>query len=194
MYKELDQDGYVRAHPIRPDGTVVWIESDERKYVLKHLGNTITLIEERLSQGWSAAQAMYLSPNYVTKDGVICYLFDRKGYEVYIPINDLERAEVDLGLQRKTICNRLGKGYSLHEALTTPVKRRWQGGTVSFSTMMTNEKAKEKRRSKEAVKRMRERKYREEKPHLFDGTPQQHARGAYTEYLMQNDIFPKVVK
>lgn len=192
MYKELDKDGYVRAHPTRPDGSVVWIEDNERRYILQLLGNTIALMDKRLEEGWSAEQAKYLTPNYVMIDGIIYYLYNRKGYEVYIPLEDIERAEVDLGLQTKTICHRIGKGYSLHEALTKPIKRSWQD-EPSITDMMSNLKAKEQKRSREAIKQMKERKYREEKPHLYDGTPQKHSLGNYTKYLMENDIFPKVV-
>lgn len=35
---------------------------------------------------------------------------------------------------------------------------------------------------------------KQNRPWLFDGTPQKHNRGKWCKYLMSNDIFPKVRK
>ncbi|WP_306807025.1 SA1788 family PVL leukocidin-associated protein, partial [Staphylococcus sp. HMSC078A12] len=35
---------------------------------------------------------------------------------------------------------------------------------------------------------------RKERPWLYDGTPQVHLRGKYTQYLMDTSIYPKAVR
>ena len=45
-----------------------------------------------------------------------------------------------------------------------------------------------------SLKEQQDEKQKEERPWLYDGTPQVHTRSKYVADLMKNDIFPKVVK
>ncbi|WP_199189168.1 SA1788 family PVL leukocidin-associated protein [Staphylococcus simulans] len=47
---------------------------------------------------------------------------------------------------------------------------------------------------KERQKEQAEARKRAERPWLYDGTPQVHLRGKYTQYLMDTSIYPKAVR
>ena len=178
--------------PQRPDGSAIWLTKEEKR----HCGNlniSSRIIEERLQEGWGEDDATTLSSNYVMYDGRIHYFYNRKGKEIYISLEDMKKADLELALDAKTIAVRLGKGYSVEDALTRPRDRRYVSSYQLLGDTFNTWKALDAKRAREAVKELRERKLKEEKPHLFDGTKQQHSRGAWCEYLMENDIFPKVV-
>lgn len=179
--------------PQRPDGSAIWLTKEEKR----HCGNlniSSRIIEERLQEGWGEDDATTLSTNYVMHNGRIHYLYNRKGKEIYVSLEDMKKADLELALDAKSIAVRLGKGYSVEDALTRPLDRRYVSSYQLLGDTFNTWKALDAKRAREAVKELRERKLKEDKPHLFDGTPQQHSRGAWCEYLMQNDIFPKVVK
>lgn len=187
--KDENEEGGGHWCPQRPDGSAIWLTKEEKR----HCGNlniSSRVIEERLQDGWGEDDATTLSSNYVMHEGRIHYFYNRKGREVYISLADMKKADLDA----KAIAVRLGKGYSVKDALTSPLDRRYVSSYQLLGDTFNSWKAIDAKRSREAVKKLRERKLKEEKPHLFDGTPQQHSRDAYTEYLMENDIFPKVAK
>lgn len=179
--------------PQRPDGSAIWLTKEEKR----HYGNlniSSRIIEERLQEGWGEDDATTLSTNYVMHNGRIHYLYNRKGKEIYVSLEDMKKADLELALDAKAIAVRLGKGYSVEDALTRPLDRRYVSSYQLLGDTFNTWKALDAKRAREAVKELRERKLKEDKPHLFDGTPQQHSRGAWCEYLMENDIFPKVAK
>jgi len=49
-------------------------------------------------------------------------------------------------------------------------------------------------KARKTRERLRDEKQREERPWLYDGTPQNHDRGKWCEYLMNTSIFPKAVR
>ena len=188
-----DENGEGHWCPQRPDGSAIWLTKEEKR----HCGNlniSSRIIEERLQEGWGEDDATTLSTNYVMHNGRIHYLYNRKGKEIYVSLEDMKKADLELALDAKSIAVRLGKGYSVEDALTRPLDRRYVSSYQLLGDTFNTWKALDAKRAREAVKELRERKLKEDKPHLFDGTPQQHSRGAWCEYLMQNDIFPKVVK
>lgn len=179
--------------PQRPDGSAIWLTKEEKR----HCGNlniSSRIIEERLQDGWGEDDATTLSTNYVMHNGRIHYLYNRKGKEIYVSLADMKKADLELALDAKSIAVRLGKGYSVEDALTRPLDRRYVSSYQLLGDTFNTWKALDAKRAREAVKELRERKLKEDKPHLFDGTPQQHSRGAWCEYLMENDKFPKVAK
>lgn len=179
--------------PQRPDGSAIWLTKEEKR----HCGNlniSSRIIEERLQDGWGEEDATTLSTNYVMHNGRIHYLYNRKGKEIYVSLADMKKADLELALDAKSIAVRLGKGYSVEDALTRPLDRRYVSSYQLLGDTFNTWKALDAKRAREAVKELRERKLKEDKPHLFDGTPQQFSRGKWCEHLMENDIFPKVVK
>ena len=105
-------------------------------------------------------------------NGRIHYLYNRKGKEIYVSLADMKKADLELALDAKSIAVRLGKGYSVEDALTRPLDRRYVSSYQLLGGTFNTWKALDAKRAREAVKELRERKLKEEKPHLFDGTPQ----------------------
>ncbi|WP_432721118.1 hypothetical protein [Staphylococcus shinii] len=188
-----DENGVTFSSPQRPDGSLITLTGATRQHC-SSLNITTRLIEERLHDGWEEEDATTFSPNYVMHNGRIHYFYNRRGKEIYISLEDMKKADLELALDAKTIAVRLGKGYTAEEALTRPIDRRYVSSYQLLGDTFNTWKALEAKRAREAVKELRESKLKEEKPHLFDGTKQQHSRGAWCEYLMENDIFPKVAK
>lgn len=104
-----------------------------------------------------------------------------------------KRRSGNLNLSSRVIEERLQEGWGEEDALTRPLDRRYVSSYQLLGDTFNTWKALDAKRAREAVKELRERKLKEDKPHLFDGTKQQHSRGAWCEHLMANDIFPKVV-
>lgn len=84
--------------------------------------------------------------------------------------------------------NRLTKGWTLHEACQVPKGGRLDDfrteqklKAINYDTDLGREKYSEEKR-------------RNDRPWLYDGTPQKHTRCKYVGNLMKYDIFPKVVK
>lgn len=179
--------------PQRPDGSPIWLTKEEKRRS-GNLNLSSRVIEERLQEGWGEEDATTLSSNYIMHKGRIHYCYNRKGREVYISYEDMKKADLELALDAKAIAVRLGKGYSVKDALTNPLDRRYVSSYQLLGETFNSWKALEAERSREAVKELRKRKFKEEKPHLFDGTPQEHTRGAWCEHLMEYDLFPKVAK
>lgn len=92
------------------------------------------------------------------------------------------------GLNHTTLRNRLTKGWTLHEACQVPKSGRLDDfrteqklKAINYDTDLGREKYSEEKR-------------RNDRPWLYDGTPQKHTRCKYVGNLMKYDIFPKVVK
>ncbi|MFQ3845096.1 SA1788 family PVL leukocidin-associated protein [Staphylococcus pseudoxylosus] len=92
------------------------------------------------------------------------------------------------GLNAQSIRNRIVRGWSLHEACHVPKRMSVDEYRIIQHTMNHVED------TSEATMDYRDEKLRNEKPHLFDGTPQKHSRGEWCKYLMNTSIFPKVVR
>ncbi|MEN3088803.1 MAG: SA1788 family PVL leukocidin-associated protein [Staphylococcus pseudoxylosus] len=91
-------------------------------------------------------------------------------------------------LSKNYISKRLLYGWTLNEACKAPKHIR-----------LTDYREEQKIKQMESQVRRIRAKVKEEKhigehPWLYDSTPQVHARSKYVADLMENDIFPKVVK
>ncbi|MEB7433319.1 SA1788 family PVL leukocidin-associated protein [Staphylococcus pasteuri] len=96
----------------------------------------------------------------------------------------MENNRVSMQLLRQ----RLDLGWTYHDAIDAPRGmhkkiyeehkkiRKYDSDYIAEKIRQDKEKRKQKR-----------------KPHLFN-VPQKHHRGKWCSYLMENDIFPKVVK
>ena len=180
--------------PQRPDGSAIWLTKEEKR----HCGNlniSSRIIEERLQNGWGEDDATTLSTNYVMHNGRIHYLYNRKGKEIYVSLEDMKKADLELALDAKSIAVETRQRLlSRGRADKTTRPNRYVSSYQLLGDTFNTWKALDAKRAREAVKELRETKLKEDNHHLFDGTPQQHSRGAWCEYLMENDIFPKVVK
>lgn len=188
MYQEKLEKG-TRLHPSRKDGTTLYIGEEERDYIYNVVGLSMGVIEQRLKEGWEEERAMTLGKAYVLKAGQMYYLYKRKGREEYIPLEAVEKAYVELGLSTATIGNRLSKGQTVEQALMTPRKIAYKSRMPHYNDVREQWKKQEKIRSERAISQMREQKQRERKPHLYDGTPQQHTFNEYAQYLADSYKF-----
>lgn len=89
------------------------------------------------------------------------------------------------GFARSTILKRLGTGLSLEEACEIPLRHQEQ--THDKLRLWSQQDATRLRRLEIA----KERRHREQKPHLYDGTPQKGKAGDWYKHLAQYDIFPR---
>ncbi|XVL42667.1 SA1788 family PVL leukocidin-associated protein [Staphylococcus equorum] len=167
---------------------------------------TLGQIQKRLDDGWGLIESIELNKNYYMYEGDICLRFADATRVLYIPIYVIERIGIHYN-DTQRLFNNLSEGKSLRNAVSN-----MQGGIFDRKlsneleavddTELVKDRQVERMRSKaRAIERKRlaraeraKQRDMERRPHMYDGTPQKHTRGAYTEYLMQNDIFPKVVK
>ncbi|MEX5913832.1 SA1788 family PVL leukocidin-associated protein [Staphylococcus ureilyticus] len=94
-----------------------------------------------------------------------------------------EKLDISDGLLR----GRLLKGWSLAEACQVPK------GIDPKDLVYINYAKQHQADNTKAKINYREEKRKSKRPWLYDGTPQQHSRGNWCQYLMNTSIFPKVV-
>lgn len=107
-----------------------------------------------------------------------------------IPDEYMKQAELN-GVSRQRVYERLvrNKGWTVKEACFAP-----EGMKLAEYRHMVRELEREERH-KNSYSNMLEEKQMSERPWLFDGTPQPpYGKGKWCVYLMENDIFPKVVR
>ena len=109
------------------------------------------------------------------------------GETFYVHEEDLAQAEA-LGLSNSYIRNRLLNDWTVHEAHTAPKGVRLEDYREAQKIEYLQTKV---RKTREEIKKA---KHREAHPWLYDGTPQNHDRGKWCEYLMNTSIFPKAVR
>lgn len=97
-----------------------------------------------------------------------------------------ERKAEELGLDNQFIRTRLRNDWTVDEAHSAPKGMRLEDYREAINIERIQSKARQKRRE------LREQKLKYDKPHLFDGTPQQHSRGSYVSKLMSTSVFPKI--
>lgn len=89
------------------------------------------------------------------------------------------------GFARSTILKRLATGLSLEEACEMPLRQQEQ--THDKLRLWSQQEATRLRRLENA----KERRHREQKPHLYNGTPQKGIAGDWYKHLAQYNIFPR---
>ncbi|MDW8551105.1 SA1788 family PVL leukocidin-associated protein [Staphylococcus nepalensis] len=109
------------------------------------------------------------------------------GYTFFIHPEHEAKAEA-LGLGIKYIRTRLKNGWTVQEAYSVPRGVRLEDYREAQNINYLQSKARKTR------ERLRDEKQREERPWLYDGTPQNHNRGKWCEYLMNTSLFPKAVR
>lgn len=94
----------------------------------------------------------------------------------------------ELNITNQMIRDRLLKNWTLAEACQVPK------GINRQDLVYINYAKQYEEDNEEAKQNYRDEKQREERPWLYDGTPQNHNRGKWCEYLMNTSIFPKAVR
>lgn len=93
-----------------------------------------------------------------------------------------------LDISERLIRNRLQNNWSIEEACQVPK------GMKREDLVYINYARQYQEDNTEATLNYRDEKQREERPWLYDGTPQNHNRGKWCQYLMNTSIFPKAVR
>ncbi|OOO72399.1 SA1788 family PVL leukocidin-associated protein [Staphylococcus saprophyticus] len=91
------------------------------------------------------------------------------------------------GISIQGLRNRILRGWSLHDACHIP-KRTDKAEYEMLKGVMAYEYD-----NTEAKEKYQDERLRKEKPHLFN-VPQQHSRGKWCQYLMENGVFVKVAR
>ncbi|MCY1039611.1 SA1788 family PVL leukocidin-associated protein [Staphylococcus nepalensis] len=94
----------------------------------------------------------------------------------------------ELNITNQMIRDRLLKNWTLAEACQVPK------GMKREDLVYINYAKQYEEDNEEAKQNYHDEKQREERPWLYDGTPQNHNRGKWCQYLMNTSIFPKAVR
>lgn len=169
-------------------------------------GLTLAQVQNRVDTGWEFIDAVDLGKNYVLMGGDICLRYDDNVRTLYIPLFMIDKLGIRHNGTRKLTHN-LSLGKSLKNAVSNMfgglLDRKLAAELAAIDDteiLKDRELKKMRKRARQAERRRgfkemyRIERDKERRPHMYDSTPQQHSRGAYTEYLIENDIFPKVVK
>lgn len=169
-------------------------------------GLTLAQVQNRVDTGWDFFDAVELGKNYVLVDGDICLRYDDNVRTLYVPLFMIDKLGIRHNGTRKLTHN-LSMGKSLKNAVSNMFggifdrKLAAELAAIDDTEILKDRQLKNMRlqarkaeRSREIKETHRIERDKERRPHMYDGTKQQHSRDAYTEYLMENDIFPKAVK
>lgn len=94
----------------------------------------------------------------------------------------------ELNITNQMIRDRLLKNWTLAEACQVPK------GINRQDLVYINYAKQYEEGNEEAKQNYHDEKQREERPWLYDGTPQNHNRGKWCQYLMNTSTFPKAVR
>lgn len=175
----------------------------EQAEAIWNKGLTLGQVQHRVDVGWDFFDAVELGKNYVLVDGDICLRYDDNVRTLYIPLFMIDKLGIRHNGTRKLTHN-LSMGKSLKNAVSNMFggifdrKLAAELAAIDDTEILKDKllkkmrhQARQAERRREIKERYRLEKDKERRPHMYDGTPQQHSKGAYTEYLMENDIFPK---
>lgn len=169
-------------------------------------GLTLGQVQNRVDTGWDFFDAVELGKNYVLVDGDICLRYDDNVRTIYIPLFMIDK----LGLRHngtRQLTYNLSTGKSLKNAVSNMFggifdrKLAAELAAIDDTEILKDRQLKNMRlqarkaeRRREIKERYRAERDKERRPHMYDGTKQQHTKGTWCDYLMENDIFPKVAK
>lgn len=178
----------------------------EQAEAIWNKGLTLGQVQNRVDTGRDFFDAVELGKNYVLMDGDVCLRYDDNVRTLYIPLFMIDKLGIRHNGTRKLTHN-LSMGKSLKNAVSNMFggifdrKLAAELAAIDDTEILKDRQLKNMRlqarkaeRSRGIKEMHRLERDKERRPHVYDGTKQQHTRGTYTEYLMQNDIFPKVVK
>lgn len=176
------------GHPTTPDGKIIWLDNADR-LKLKGLGVPVNKVQERINNGWKPYDAINFSDKYEMHDGQIYYTHTTNEHKFYISADDMEKAEIEVGLNPRTIAKRLNRGFSVQEALTRePATSDVYEVKQDIEAQIAKQRRKEERRRMKKAERAKQRDM-ERRPHMYDGTPQHHSFGEYAQYLADSYTF-----
>lgn len=164
-------------------------------------GLTLAQVQNRVDTGWDFFDAVELGKNYVLMDGDICLRYDDHVRTLYIPLFMVDK----LGLRHngtRQLTYNLSTGKSLKNAVSNMFggifdrKLAAELAAIDDTEILKDRQLKNMRLQARKAERRREIKemYRierdkERRPHMYDGTNQQHSFGEYAQYLADSYTF-----
>ena len=143
-------------------------------------------LQERFDKGWDIEDALKYNFNHVMYKGKICRKIKHKGLTFYIVAEDLKRAKVP----PQAIIKYLNDGHIMDDIL--PLETEFY--IVEREKGVLQNLVYKDRLRKEHQKEQAEARKREERPWLYDGTPQSVEAGPWYLHLCQNDLIVKAVR
>lgn len=147
-------------------------------------------IQERLDIGMSMDDALNWSGRYEVKFGSLCFALMGQDSVYYLPTETVATLK-DRGVSIHHLANRVKNVEDIVDAVDEPsiiddliIYEDEIVQVEDESSKKLQEKARQER-----IQYYKDKKYRERKPHLFDGTPQVHKWGSYAEYLASSYTF-----
>lgn len=155
------------------------------KKIIQTRGLKYETVEQRLREGWSFKNAINLTNKYVTKKGDIywCKAFPEE--TLYIPLKVMQTIQI----QKYQLEKNYALGKDIEEILNDDFEYIIEANDRTHYDLAIEDV--ERKRIAEKLRVERERK---EKPWLYDGTPQSVKPCKWYKYLVENDIFIKVVQ
>lgn len=164
-------------------------------------GLTLGQIQNRVDTGWDFFDAVELGKNYVLMDGDICLRYDDHVRTLYIPLFMVDKLGIRHDGTRQLTYN-LSMGKSLKNAVSNIFggifdrKLAAELAAIDDTEILKDRQLKNMRLQARKAERRREIKemYRierdkERRPHMYDGTNQQHSFGEYAQYLADSYTF-----
>lgn len=164
-------------------------------------GLTLGQVQNRVDTGWDFFDAVELGKNYVLMDGDICLRYDDHVRTLYIPLFMVDKLGIRHDGTRQLTYN-LSMGKSLKNAVSNMFggifdrKLAAELAAIDDTEILKDRQLKNMRLRARQAERRRELKemYRierdkERRPHMYDGTNQQHSFGEYAQYLADSYTF-----
>lgn len=167
-------------------GETIEIGPQRLKYLSQNLKVSSKDLQDRLNSGWDLEDALKYNYNHVMYEGKICRKIKHKGLTFYIVAEDLKRSKVP----PQAIIKYLNGGHIMDDIL--PLETEFY--IVEREKDALRNLVYKDRLRKERQKEQAEARKREERPWLYDGTPQSVKPSKWYKHLAENDIFIKVVQ
>lgn len=164
-------------------------------------GLTLGQVQNRVDTGWDFFDAVELGKNYVMMDGDICLRYDDHVRTLYIPLFMVDKLGIRHDGTRRLTYN-LSTGKSLKNAVSNMFggifdrKLAAELAAIDDTEILKDRQLKNMRlrarqaeRSREIKEMYRIERDRERRPHMYDGTNQQHTFGKYAQYLADSYTF-----
>ncbi|MEP9852132.1 SA1788 family PVL leukocidin-associated protein [Staphylococcus aureus] len=165
------------------DGKPYRMTPDEKVRRVKLKVNTEE-IQARLNIGMSMDEALNFGRKYVTKFGYLCYEIHGQESTYYIPIEDIqELREHDISTHY------ISRNVMIVDDISELLLENTRVYEEDIYLERSYEEQAEEERRRKKIQEYKEAKYREEHPHLFDGTPQKHGESEYAKYLADSYTF-----
>jgi hypothetical protein len=183
------------------DHDTEWELTKDQAEAIWNKGLTLGQVQNRVDTGWDFFDAVELGKNYVLMDGDICLKYDDHVRTLYIPLFMIDKLGIRHDGTRQLSYN-LSTGKSLKNAVSYMFggifdrKLAAELAAIDDTEILKDRQLKNMRQRARQAERRRELKemYRierdkERRPHMYDGTKQQHSFGEYAQYLADSYTF-----